>query len=73
MSSTSPIVFVKTVDLGGFNMSLNKVVFVAACAAVAYGLKRVHDVLNSDEVIEGTFLKGKVKYKITPPEKKIGS
>lgn len=34
MSSTSPIVFVKTVDLGGFNMSLNKVVFVAASLTV---------------------------------------
>lgn len=54
-------------------MSLNKVLFLGACVAVTYGLKRLHDVLNGDEVIEGTFLKGKVKYKITPPEKKIGS
>ena len=69
MSSTSPIAFVKTVVLGEFNMSLNKVLFLGACVAVGYGLKRLHDVLNGDDSVEKTALNGRVKIKIAPNEK----
>ncbi len=51
-------------------MSIARVLIgVAAVAAVGYGLKRLHDVLNGDDSVEKTALNGRVKIKIAPNEK----
>ena len=55
-------------------MSIARVLIgVAAVAAVGYGLKRVHDVLNGEDTIEKTALDGKVKIKLTPNKKTISN